>query len=209
MPHTAPHPSPRSLGCVLVLGWALFPFLGVGVAQASVPDVRFCTYDRVIVAAPGGGVPFTVTLRDASSQPLPGNTAILDFNGATGIVLCRSQDEDGDQRLIGLSGASGAVTFVPQAGGQSTDSVAIHVGGSLLAHVPVRTLDFDGDLDVDGADRAALAALVGTSAPAGDFDLNGTVDAADQAIFEAYFGGVCTAEVERVWTWGAVKDLYH
>lgn len=201
----------RSLGLAVAisLGLALVFAAFVGVAHADVPDVRYCTHDALVVAAPGGGFPFTITVRDASSQPLPGGTVVLDFNPATGVVLCEAQDEDHDRRLVALSGATGAVVFEPEAGGVSNGTVRIEVGGQFLADVPVRTLDLDGDRDVDADDRAALAVLVGTASAAGDLDGNGTVDAADQAILEQHVGAVCGSAPEvRVATWGLLKDLY-
>lgn len=200
----------RALGLALALslGLALAFAALVGEARADVPDVRFCTYDPVVLASPDGAFAYAVTVRDASSRPIEGATVLLDFNSVPGVLLCEVADDDHDRRLVALTGATGGVTFAPRAGGQAAGNVTIRVGGEFLAGVPVRTPDFDGDLDVDAADRAALAALVGTSNPAGDFDGDGTVDAADQAIFEQRFGATCDSAAPRVATWGAVKDLY-
>lgn len=200
----------RALGIavVLSLGLALVGAAFARVAHADTPDPRYCVAEDVMVAAPGGGFNYTVTLRDGANQPIPGGTAILDFNPAPGILLCDEHDSDHDRRVVGTANSIGVVTFSVRAGGTGAGTLNVIASTFVIATVSVRTMDFDGDMDVDQADRAALAALVGTSGPAGDFDRNGTVDASDQAILEQRFGGNCVLLDARPATWGSVKDLY-
>jgi hypothetical protein len=200
----------RSLGLavVLSLGLAVCGAVFVRFARADTPDPRNCIAPDVLVAAPSGGFTYSVTLRNAANQPTPGATAILDFNSAAGILVCEDQDPDHDRRIVGTAGANGVVTFAVRAGGSGAGTLSVVAQGFVLATVSVRTMDFDGDMDVDANDRAALAALVGTAGPAGDFDDNGTVNATDQALLEQRFGGNCALLDARPATWGSVKDLY-
>jgi len=210
MPETAPRRVARSLGLAvaLSLGSALALAALANLAHADAPDPRNCTADDFMIAAPGGGFSFVVTLRDGANQPINGATAVLDFNPAPGLLLCDDQDPDHDRRIVGTSGPTGAVTFVVRAGGSGAGTLNVVAASFIIATVSVRTMDFDGDMDVDAADRAALAALLGTAGPAGDFDDNGTVNAADQAIFEQRFGGNCSLLDARAATWGSLKNLY-
>jgi hypothetical protein len=210
MPGHAPRNLVRSLGiAVLVtLGLAVLGAALARVAHADAPDPRYCTADDVMVAAPGGGFTFSVLLRDGQNQPIPGGAALLDFTPAPGIVLCPEQDPEGDRRITGTANSLGIVTFSVRAGGTGAGTLDVVASWFVVATVSVRTMDFDGDMDVDTADRAALVALVGTSGPAGDFDQNGTVNAADQALLEQRFGGNCALLDVRPTSWGSVKGLY-
>jgi hypothetical protein len=210
MHHTATRRVLRSLGLAiaLTLGLAVCGAAFVGIARADAPDPRNCIAPDVLVSAPSGGFTYAVTLRDAANQPTPGATAVLDFNPAPGILLCEEHDPDHDRRVLGTAGPTGVVNFSVRAGGHGSGTLEVLAMGIVIATASVRTMDFDGDLDVDANDRNALAALVGTSGPAGDFDHNGSVDAADQAMLEQRLGGNCTLLPARPATWGMVKGLY-
>lgn len=200
----------RSLGLavVLTLGLALASAALARLAHADAPDPRYCIAQPVMVSAPGGGFDYTVTLRDATNQPVPGGTALLDFNGAPGILVCEDMDPDHDRRIVGTANSIGIVTFSVRAGGTGAGTLEVIAASSVIATVSVRTMDFDGDMDVDQSDRSALVALLGTAGPAGDFDLSGLVDAADQSMLEQRYGGNCALLPARAATWGAVKGLY-
>jgi hypothetical protein len=178
------------------------------VANANTPDPRNCIADTELLGSPGGGFLYSVTLRDAANQAIAGGTVVLDFTSAPGIVICSDQDTDLDGRLLGTTNGAGVCTFYVKAGGNSTGYVIVGTAIEAITQAAPRTPDFDGDLDVDAVDRAALAALLGTSGPAGDFDLNGIVNGADQTIFESRFGHTCTLTPVQAETWGAVKAMY-
>lgn len=200
----------RSLGLAVAisLGSALALAAIASRAHANAPDPRNCIFDDRLVAAPNGAFAYRVTLRDEANQPINGGSAMLDFTSAPGIVICPGFDTDQDGRIPGTSGSNGVVTFMVRAGGMSGGAVTVVVGPFALATVNVVTMDLDGDLDVDTADRNALIALLGTVGPAGDFDGNGIVDAADQAMLENQYGGSCSQLDAAPITWGAVKDIY-
>src|SRR5262245_41366873 len=202
----------RSLGIAiaLTLGLAVAGALFAGVAHADVPDPRNCVAEPVLVTAPSGGFVYHVTLRDGTNQPISGGSAVLDFNSAPGLLICEELDPDHDRRIVGTSNASGLVTFAVRVGGNGgVGTLEVLAGGWVIASVSVRTMDFDGDMDVDSADRPAFAALMGTSGPAGDFDQDGTVDSADQAIFDSRLGGSCTQLDAIPLSWGVIKHRYH
>ncbi|MEO6462822.1 MAG: hypothetical protein ABIP29_07080 [Candidatus Eisenbacteria bacterium] len=200
----------RSLGLavVLTLGLALVSAALARLAHADTPDPRYCVAQPVLVSAPGGGFDYTVTLRDGTNQPVAGGTAILDFNVAPGILVCDDQDPDHDRRIVGTANSIGVVTFRVRAGGTGAGTLEVIAATSVIATVSVRTMDFDGDMDVDQADRDALVTLLGTAGPAGDFDRNGIVDASDQSMLEQRYGGNCALLPVRAATWGNVKGLY-
>ena len=191
----------------------------VAPARADVADPRFCSADARIVASPAGTSTFRVTLRDAANMPLAGATAILDFNASVGVVLCTTADPDRDGRLTAITGPTGVAEFSVPAGGASTTPVRVTTVLFDVATAVFTSLDLDGDLDVDAEDSAALVTLFGTSGPTGDFDGDGTVAAADQALLEAGYGSLCGEAVpppppppppptEPQRSWGGVKALY-
>jgi hypothetical protein len=201
----------RSLGIAiaLTLGLALAGALFAGVVLADVPDPRNCIAEPVLVSAPSGGFAYHVTLRDGANQPVSGGTAILDFNPAPALLVCDDQDPDHDRRIVGTSNASGDIAFMVRVGGNGgVGTIEVITGGLVIATASVRTMDFDGDMDVDAADRTALSALVGTTGPAGDYDQNGTVNAADLAILDSRVGGNCTLLDALPTTWGIIKHRY-
>ncbi len=191
----------------------------VAPARADVPDPRFCSADARIVASPDGATPFRVTLRDAANQPLVGMVAILDFTASPGVSLCGTADPDHDGRLTAVTNASGVAEFAVRAGGASTAPVRVGTAMFDVTTTTFTSLDLDADFDVDADDRAALVALFGTSGPTGDYNGDATVDAADQGLLDAGFGGVCGGEpppppppppppAEPQFSWGGVKAIY-
>jgi hypothetical protein len=197
----------RALGTAVFLS-LLLAVLSAAIARADVPDAANCVADSNMVASPDGGFAYTVLVRDNSNYPIAGATVVLDFTSAPGIHLCGSQDTDLDGRLIGTSDANGSATFYIKGGGLTTGRVAVGTALDVIVEARLRTLDLDGDSDVDANDQAALNALLGTAGPAGDFDKNGIVDSADVAILNAHLGGNCASSPAFQQSWGAVKALY-
>lgn len=197
----------RALGLAVVLSLALA--LGVAaIARADVPDTRFCNADSDLVASPGGGFPYVVSLHDNANVPVANATVVLDFTSAPGVVLCTDQDSDADRRILMLTNALGLATFYVKAGGSTAGYVTVGTALDVIRHAHFVTTDFDGSMTVDSSDRATLAGLVGDAGPVGDLDENGVVNAADQALFEARFGNNCTTTGAVLMTWGRVKSLF-
>jgi hypothetical protein len=196
-----------ALASALALSLLLALFFAA-IARADVPDVRFCVADSNLVASPDGGFGYTVLLRDNTNSPIPNATVVLDFTSAPGILVCGSQDQDHDGRLLGTTNSSGSVTFTVKAGGTTFGRVWVGTAIDLIVMAWPRTTDFDADSDVDASDQAALNSLMGTSGPAGDFDRNGTVNAADAAILNAHLGGTCSSTPAYQQSWGALKAQY-
>ena len=178
------------------------------VAHAGVPDAGYSNADPNLVASPDGGFDYVVVLRDANNAPLVNVNVVLDFTGAPGILLCASQDSDHDGKLILATDVAGRAIFHVKAGGSSSGTVSVGTASDVIAYAHPRTTDLDGDQDVDAQDQAALAALQGTSGPAGDLDRNGVVDSADTAIETSHVGGSCTATPALPSTWGGLKASY-
>lgn len=204
---TSAHKLIVALLCATALS-LLLALATAAVANAGVPNASYSIADTNLVASPDGGFDYTVWLRDSSNMPIANATIVLDFTTAPGIVLCPSQDTDRDGKLLLVSDELGHAVFHVRAGGSSNGVVTIGTTLDAFAHAHPRTTDFDGDSDVDGADQAALDALMGTTGPAGDLDANGTVDAADVAIETAHVGGSCVAAPALKTTWGALKAIF-
>jgi hypothetical protein len=196
-----------ALGLAVVISLALAVSMAA-IARADVPDTRFCTADSDLVASPGGGFAYVVTLRDNANAPVANATVVLDFTSAPGVTLCTDQDADSDRRLLMLTNVAGVATFYVKAGGSTAGYVTVGTAIDVIRHAHFVTTDFNGNMSVDTTDRSTLAALVGDPGPVGDLDKNGVVNAADQALFEARFGNNCTTTGATMMTWGRVKSLF-
>jgi len=196
-----------ALGLAVVLSLALA--LGVAaIARADVPDTRYCSADSDLVASPGGGFAYVVSLRDGANAPVANAIAVLDFTTAPGVALCSDQDPDADRRILLLTNGLGIATFYVKAGGATAGYVIVGTAIDGIRHAHFVTTDFDGNMTVDASDRSALTGLVGSGGPAGDLDRNGIVNAADQSLFEARFGNTCAQTATLPVTWGRLKSLF-
>src|SRR5262249_23270278 len=82
-------------------------------------------------------------------------------------------------------------------------------GGLLLAYRPVASFDQNGDMVVDDADMALIAAKVGTADPTADFNCHGQVTQADVEIARAHLGhAAATPTAVHSPSWGTIKTIY-
>jgi hypothetical protein len=178
-------------------------------ALGAVPSPANCTVQEVIIGGwTGVGIPtclptcgpkhgelFLVTVRDGGNNPIPGATVKVFFSAAgvrvhaaqnAGIALVCPGDEVG-----AIADASGTVKMsVRFAGHTDAAAVSVFAQGVLLAMIPARSPDYDGDGRVSLADFSVFSAdyldpLAGH--PRSDFDNCPTTKLPDLAFFAAEY----------------------
>jgi hypothetical protein len=177
-------------------------------ALAAVPSPPNCLVQNVLIGSwDGGGIStgvspcgpfhpglFLVVVRDVANNPIPGATVKVLFSGSglrphlaqnAGIAtICPAE-------LAFTANANGAATVnLRFAGTTEAPAISIFADGVLLANVPARSPDYDGDGVVGLADFGTFAADYLAPAlphPRSDFDNCPSTTLQDFAFFAAQF----------------------
>ncbi|MBI5868943.1 MAG: thrombospondin type 3 repeat-containing protein, partial [candidate division Zixibacteria bacterium] len=147
-------------------------------------DVLHSYADSVLLLSPQGMVPFYVTLLDDNGVPVDGSTnAWLDFSGVAGLTCCFSESDWPDVSPKTIADSWGRIAFYISAGGHTDDSVRVMSSHGLIAKVPIRSFDTNGDLVVQASDFEDDARC--------DYNHDGQTDALDWWMFEERIGERC------------------
>ncbi len=189
-------------------------------AVTGVPDPVASTLPDCMVTCPLGDLSFAVVVRDATSLPIPLADVTIVFYNCPGAYLCPGMASDPyvvnttQRTLTGITDTNGAIDFHPRVGGTGpAGSVEVYANGIYLKSYALASPDQNGDGVVIGSpdpDGTTFAAKLGTTDPTADFTCDGTVDAADQAFFDAHVSHSCAGIVNpaKQRTWGVIKILY-
>lgn len=205
------------IATLLLVAGALLAAL-VPTSLAAVPSAANSTVPACVVLCPMGDIPFTVIVRDLANNPISGASVVLDFSRCPdSVFICPQKPSDpylvnaGARTIRMFTDALGSVTFPARVGGVGPAScAAVFANGTLLGFRSFASPDQSGDGVVSGADLAVFTAKLGTSDETADFDCSGgSVNAADQAIFDHHFLHSCdgVVAVERR-SWGSLKQHY-
>jgi hypothetical protein len=172
-------PAPVSCTCVQ-------PFIGGCTGQRL--DVTKSFADDCLVACPAGDAGFTVHLRNTLGGPLVGSEDVwLDFSGCGSTTPCPSESEWPLVRPTAPSDSAGRVRFFVHAGTCNDGcQVAVRSSRGLIAQVPFKSTDINGDLLVTLTDY--MGSLCN------DYNCSGTLDGTDLSFATAHFGHSCTSE---------------
>jgi len=183
-----------------------FSFVCATIASAQVPDPTTSSVDACLIVCPRGDFALHVTVRDAVGNPIAGSTVNVDICPFSTVHFCPSAQ----CALQSITGPTGQVAFVFEAGGIANGPVNVIADGVFLRQLPVASPDRNGDLVVDATDVALVTARVGMVDRTADFDCDqGVVDAQDVAVAQAHVGHVCSGPTRMSpSSWGTVKTLY-
>ena len=174
--------------------------------RAAVPSPEHSSVDPCLIVCPAGDIAFTVIVRDAADQPVPGSFVQVSFC-AGGVTRC-------DPLTVcdagGTTGLDGRIVLHYAAGGTSAAPADVHADGILLATRPIASPDQDGDQSVGAADVAIAQAKLGMVDPTMDLACDqGVVDQADLDVQALHLGHFCDQSVPvQPGSWGKVKALF-
>jgi len=187
---------------------------------AKGPDPALSYEDPCIVACPGGDSTFVVAMRNAANIPTDPYewSVFLDFCGCPDLHVAPTTDHDPYVTTRGgcmpyMAQGQDALTMFPlRLGGRCAEARVFGGRDSLpyilLAYRPVATFDQNGDLTVDDADIALIAAKVGTNDRTADFDCDGAVTDADVEIARGHLGHTALITAVLTHSWGHLKTIY-
>jgi hypothetical protein len=182
-------------------------------ATGAVPDPSNSSVTPIITLEPNGRMGFGVIVRDFFGNQIAGAAVSLDLCACPGVVLCPPASGPPDCTPTVFTDAFGIARFALAGGGGCAHKIAVYADGVRIDEPTdsrhVASPDQDGNLTVNGVDRAILVAKTGGSDPTGDLDGDGDVDGADVATVDTFMGGTCNGVVSsRRATWTDLKILY-
>lgn len=149
----------------------------------GIPDCDSVTTDRCLLICPKSDVVFTVTVKDSCGNPICDPNLWLDFS------QCHARPCVGEEPTWPIvhpdSCRNGVHYFTIDASmiDCTVCQASLFVGGKFCRLILAHFLDTNGDFCVTATD------FVG--GPCNDYNCDGVVDAADQAIFQAHLGHCC------------------
>jgi hypothetical protein len=163
-------------------------------ALAAVPSAANSTVPQ-LVGCPAGDLSFTVIVRDAAFNPVPGSTVVLSFPSGASFTHCSGSFpgyvwNPGTRTALAITDSVGRATFAIHQGGLST-SVAVFADGVALRNRAFASTDQNGDLQVNSTDVNIALGKLGTSDGTADFDGNGVVDSLDVGVVQQHSGHNC------------------
>ncbi len=185
-------------------------------STGQIPDPTRCEVDPCLILCPAGDPGFRVVARRVTNALLANAFVDVRLCSCSGVHLASTMATNAYHlvdscSIQGVTNAAGIVDFFAHGGGVCAgSSIGIFVNGVAVAtHDAVASPDQNGDLVVDDADLAVVAAKRGNSDPTADFDCDGEVTDADLAIAQAHFGHTAlNATPALPSTWGQIKAIY-
>lgn len=148
-----------------------------------------------LVGCPAGDLSFTVLVRDAASNPVPGSAVILSFASCPSFTHCSGSFpgylwNPAAHTVQAMTDSVGQANFAIHQGGVCS-AVSISADGVPLANRAFASTDQNGDLQVNFADAGIVFGKVGTTDGTADFDGNGVVDTVDVVVVQSHVGHNC------------------
>jgi hypothetical protein len=165
--------------------------------RAAIPDPYCSQVEPVIVggsSSAGVADGFVILVRDNNYIPLPAKLVTIQFMGSG--VRSYQQQESGTtvdcstQVLSRRSGPGGLTVFHPRIGGyQNSPTIQIRAESMLLASVPARSTDLNGDgtTDLRDLDLFRTNFLFHPTAAETDYNQDGRTDGLDLDIMRQEF----------------------
>ena len=149
-----------------------------------------------LVGCPAGDLSFTVLVRDAASNPVPGSTVALSFASCPSFTHCSGTFpgyvwNPVAHSALAITDSVGQATFAIHQGGVCS-AVSVTADGVPLANRAFASTDQSNDLQVTLLDVGIVYGKLGTSDGTADFDGNGVVDAGDTVTVRSHLGHNCT-----------------
>src|SRR5262245_52994313 len=150
---------------LVVAGYCLVLLVPSG-TFAGVPSPATSTVPP-LVGCPAGDLSFTVRVRDAASNPVPGSTVILSFGPCPGFIHCSGSFpgyiwNPVARTVSTVSDSVGGATFTIHQGGVC-GAVSVSADGVPLANRAFASTDQTGNLQVDFGDASSVFGKLGTS----------------------------------------------
>jgi len=188
-------------------------------AVAGVTDPYLCTVDSFLVACPAGDLVYHSVMRHADGTPQNSpHETFLDLCGCAGARFAAPVAEDPYTLVAGCRPTTHLVMpeatadFPLRAGGVcSGASIVLNTGGVLVITLgSLASPDQDGNLVVNAADRALLAAkLAGPFDPTADLNGDRVLSVADLDLLDQHFGHAAEMPTgARASSWGGLKTIY-
>jgi hypothetical protein len=179
------------LAAALILAALVHP------CAAALPNPGLSHCDPILVGNSSGhdmGNTYHVVVRDVATVPVTGRPVAIWFQGASArpdvTQEAGSTTDCTALTITRMPDATGTATFHASfAGFDNTKTVRILAGGVLLALIPVRSTDLDGNGTTDLNDLNAFRQrfLFDRTAPETDFDQNGVTNGYDFNLFRVEF----------------------
>jgi len=188
-------------------------------ARAGVTDPSQCSVDSFLVACPAGDLVFHSVMREVGGTPQnsPDET-FLDLCGCAGARFASPLAGDPYTLVAGcrpttfLVMPEATADFPLRAGGlcRGASIALVTEGIHVITLSSLASPDQDGDLVVDAADRALLAAkLAGPYDPTADLNGDRLLSVADLDLLDRHLGHAAEMPTgAHASTWGGLKTIY-
>jgi hypothetical protein len=185
--------------------------LAATAAMAGIPSATTSSQPTpTVIKIVGHGSPpdaagnIQYTIRDASNNPVPGSTVILNFASCGDVRICSSDVavgasvNCGANSVTGVTNASGVLVISVAGAGNgvgaptTTKCVAVTADGVPLSNLGAATADYNGTSGVNSLDGGQFASdlFSGSYRARSDYDGNGLVNSLDGGAWAAILFGL-------------------
>jgi len=165
------------------------------VSLAGVPSAAN-SFVPQLVGCPAGDLSFSVLVRDAAFNPVPGSVVTLSFTSCPSFIHCSGSFSgyfwnSAARTASAVTDSIGQAHFAIHQGGICS-VVSVTADGVPLASRAFASTDQNADLQVDFTDEGIVLGKLGTTDRTADFDGNGVVDTVDVVTVASHIGHDCS-----------------